>query len=387
MKFIKIFITITILLSSCGQRHSTNEIPTIDAYGAVKQNVITQKLSSFAQTCQYIPLETNDDCIIDVIRNFYLTDKQIIITSGKECWVFDRNNGKFLNKIGSYGQGPNEHLGFRATAWDKNKQLLYIISNYGGHLLCYNLKGEVVNRISRFNQHQMRNMSLLDSDTYIGNIGNDTGEEEKRLIVGSFLNDSIHIVPNFSFFTVEQPDPSAFLAVSDNSEVQFYQFDNTLCLKELFIDTIFEIRKPYDLIPKYVFDMKDLKFPQDLRGKIVGFGRNKPNYIFHDKSYETKDYLFSLFIYNNMMTAGILNKNDYSYLVADRQKEDTDFFGLQNDVYGGIPFWPKYISDEGEMVTWHNAYKLIEYIEENKIDIATLSDLNEDDNPVIIIAK
>lgn len=65
--------------------------------------------------------------------------------------------------------------------------------------------------------------------------------------------------------------------------------------------------------------------------------------------------------------------------------------GFKNDIDDGLPFWPKYINAHGEMVSYYQPDEFMEAFQ-NKEDVpddvkAILKDLQNDDNPIVVIAK
>ena len=66
------------------------------------------KLSDIADEVQYIPLETNSECILSKGYTIVPTKDYFFIADGeKPLFVFDRE-GKFVRKIGKVGKGPGE---------------------------------------------------------------------------------------------------------------------------------------------------------------------------------------------------------------------------------------------------------------------------------------
>ncbi|MDR1171892.1 MAG: 6-bladed beta-propeller, partial [Bacteroidales bacterium] len=340
MKTIFQCIVISVLcLHSCMTRQplQQGDPVIIDVHRAINKPPEKQPLSSFAKSCKYVPLETNSESVFRGIRSLYLTGQYIITVTYESCLVFDRETGKFIRKIGTKGPGPNEYNGIRCAAFDEARQWIYLISNYNGALLCFDTEGKIVSYIPRFNKHQISKWDLLDSTAYVGSIGNLTGDNEKRMVVGNFREDSVYVIPNHDFFPFSSRDGNSVLVSPLNGDVKFYQFENGLYVKEYFNDTIFEIRKPHDLYPKYVFELGE-RVPPDLRGQTEKLGEQLSQYLVHSQSQETKDHLFSLFEYGNKMYPGIFDKKKQVLNIVD--VSDQFPTGLENDISGGIPFWP-----------------------------------------------
>ncbi|MFA6769446.1 MAG: 6-bladed beta-propeller, partial [Parabacteroides sp.] len=75
-----LFILIALCLFSCGgKNHQSNKFETISINGNIRQAL---NLSSFVDTIEFIPLETNDENLIgDVERIIYRNGKYYIRTT------------------------------------------------------------------------------------------------------------------------------------------------------------------------------------------------------------------------------------------------------------------------------------------------------------------
>ena len=117
-----LFILIALCLFSCGGKsHQDNKIETISINGNIRQ---TLNLSSFVDTIEFIPLETNDENLIgDVERIIYRNGKYYIRTTqgmlhGKLS-IFDKT-GKYLWGLNKIGNGPGEYPELKEFAITEN---------------------------------------------------------------------------------------------------------------------------------------------------------------------------------------------------------------------------------------------------------------------------
>ena len=76
---------------------------------------------------RFLKLETTNDCLIATINKMYFDDNKIFIKdSNDKIFVFD-DSGKFLNTVGSIGQGPDDHFSIYDFYLDKiNKTLIRV---------------------------------------------------------------------------------------------------------------------------------------------------------------------------------------------------------------------------------------------------------------------
>ena len=71
---------------------------------------VEMKASDLIQDPEYIPLETNDSCLIRNGATFYATDDYIVSIARRQIYLFDRRTGRFVREIGKAGEGPNDYL-------------------------------------------------------------------------------------------------------------------------------------------------------------------------------------------------------------------------------------------------------------------------------------
>ena len=117
-----IFTLIALCLFSCGgKKHQSNKLETISINGNIRQ---TLNLSSFVDTIEFIPLETNDENLIGSIeRILYWNEKYYIrTTQGRlhgKLSVFDKT-GKYLWGLNRIGNGPGEYPELKEFAITEN---------------------------------------------------------------------------------------------------------------------------------------------------------------------------------------------------------------------------------------------------------------------------
>ena len=96
-----------------------------------------------------MPKETNDhnESVLSDITEMQVTDHNIWIDHGREFYIYRfSRTGKFLNKIGSIGQGPGEYTTYSTFLVDEDKKEVYIIANTNG-VLAYDFEGNFKRKI------------------------------------------------------------------------------------------------------------------------------------------------------------------------------------------------------------------------------------------------
>ena len=104
-------------------------------------------LSESAEKLEIVSLEMTDQSMLGEIRRIQVTDHNIWIDHGREFYIYRfSRTGKFLNKIGSIGQGPGEYTTYSTFLVDEDKKEVYIIANTNG-VLAYDFEGNFKRKI------------------------------------------------------------------------------------------------------------------------------------------------------------------------------------------------------------------------------------------------
>jgi hypothetical protein len=104
------FVFTMIVCLSCMGLHA-QDITYIDLTRAVFAPVNAERIF---EDIEVVPLETHEDGLLRFQSvSYYLTDNYIIAADFFHgAYLFDRKTGKFIRKITSFGQGPNDYAGF-----------------------------------------------------------------------------------------------------------------------------------------------------------------------------------------------------------------------------------------------------------------------------------
>ena len=104
-------------------------------------------LSEAAEKLEIVSLEMTDESVLSDITEMQVTDHNIWIDHGREFYIYRfSRTGKFLNKIGSIGQGPGEYTTYSTFLVDEDKKEVYIIANTNG-VLAYDFEGNFKRKI------------------------------------------------------------------------------------------------------------------------------------------------------------------------------------------------------------------------------------------------
>ena len=119
---------------------------TLNLAKAVTQSPKTVLMSELASDVRYFPLETTDNCLLGNECSIIYAGNSIIAGDAqtRSFYRFDKN-GKFMNKIGRQGQGPEEYAVGLLFFTDPDNQKLYVQDFQD--IICYGFNGKFLRRI------------------------------------------------------------------------------------------------------------------------------------------------------------------------------------------------------------------------------------------------
>ncbi|MDL2278839.1 6-bladed beta-propeller [Parabacteroides sp. OttesenSCG-928-G07] len=424
-----------LLLSGCGQNSSdkTGDIPVIDIIGNLG-NYEAVSVSQFATELEYIPLETSYDCLIgEEYVGVIVTSTYIFVRGSKYCYAFDRD-GRFLGQIGSYGQGPGEYTHLTSFTMDEKSQSLYLETSRT--LLEYSWDGVFRQSIDLpKNKHEtnLHDVSFVRDNLFIGHSPNYKGDLLYNFVLFDQSSEMIKLFDNYVQFN----HPQGMVAWTDRS-MNPYRIGERIYVKEFSNDTLFSLTEENELVPHFVFDIgkytttkemreyspvndilngkhpEVIRIPLDAYLPMIG----THNHVFFSiRAYslsgkfpfpQKRIILRPTVLPPGAQLTGPTVSRDLVgiYDMANQTTHllDTDpasrMLGLINDLDGGLSFWPRYYTSDNELVDiWlvEDMKKLLteEYFASHEIKAPAayqklkklMQKLDEEDNPVIVIAK
>ena len=265
-------------------------------------------LSEIAEEITAIELEMTDESLInpDNIQRIFISENHIItvetsLVSGATAKILVFNkDGKFLNRIGSRGQGPGEYTMITNVALDeKNKRLF--IANFPNKIICYDLNGKFLKESTL----KSSNTVLLDikciNDEVLLLVNNQTSSPEFssntillfrlnddfQVIDSSFVRKNIFksrrgIIRNFTTDYILKGNPSVFLYYSE-----IYPKATTPPVEKVIRDTLYRF-EDNQLVPEL-----KLKFRND----GIDGGGSKFIHLFN--IYRSSQYIFAFYFKDN----------------------------------------------------------------------------------------
>jgi len=344
-------------------------------------------LSELAEQIEYIPLETNDKCIVGKITYFDVSDNYIVayVYQTQEIFLFART-GRFITKIGKRGQGPAEFNSPRRVYIDELKQCVYV--HDANKLLVYNFAGKYVTSFS-FNRGYI--LLAYNNNQFITGIES-TQSNEDYYVYGIWDSALKLIKQGVKGVPVEIRGRFNSGAHVGNP-ILCYIYRGFPHLKESVLnDTIYLLNRNNEFIPKYVINCGRYGMTPEIKGDTDHFFENYKKYVGGMYFYETSDFLLAEYFFNNEMLPCYFDKKNKKLLYFNSKD------GIQDDYSGGIDFFPsKQVNNY--WYAFYNASELLDKFDKQKKitpkgPSATASkiqsiikNLDAEDNPVLIVVK
>lgn len=367
MKYLFSFLCLCCVLSVSAQKPVV-----INLAKAISEFPKEIMLNELASDIRYVPLETTDDCLMN--NEFYIMQYtgEDIITSG--IFHFDKN-GKFLNKIGSKGQGPEEYLQGLFAFGDWKNKLLYV-QNWTT-LTCYGFDGTFVRSVPT-PQLNMGAAGLFDENHIL--YSNDIYYADKANPIQLYMVDSQNgkTVSKWRGHLEENKKYGMILTSRDF----MYNYDNSLFYKPALENVIFKILSPKKRQLVYKFDCsgKDIDVSAD---EVDPKKRFQFLSVYWAK--ETAQYLFVNYGMKNISRLGIY----------DKEKKTFTNVTIKDNLAGGYDIHPAWTSDDNHLLMIYYAGGLLQdkekrystgLLPERKKELdELLKNIKEDDNPVVIL--
>lgn len=367
MKYLFSFLCLCCVLSVSAQKPVV-----INLAKAISESPKEIMLNELASDIRYVPLETTDDCLMN--NEFYIMQYtgEDIITSG--IFHFDKN-GKFLNKIGSKGQGPEEYLQGLFAFGDWKNKLLYV-QNWTT-LTCYGFDGTFVRSVPT-PQLNMGAAGLFDENHIL--YSNDIYYADKANPIQLYMVDSQNgkTVSKWRGHLEENKKYGMILTSRDF----MYKYDNSLFYKPALENVIFKILSPKKRQLVYKFDCsgKDIDVSAD---EVDPKKRFQFLSVYWAK--ETAQYLFVNYGMKNISRLGIY----------DKEKKTFTNVTIKDNLAGGYDIHPAWTSDDNHLLMIYYAGGLLQdkekrystgLLPERKKELdELLKNIKEDDNPVVIL--
>lgn len=347
----------------------------------------------------YVPLETNDKCLIGSISKVLFTEEEFIVVDRKTQRILRFSaNGDLLNQIGDIGRGPREYvlIGDIECHGKGDNGHLYI--GTFDKLLHYRLNGVFVESIPLIGTKEY---IIIDTSSIAVAQDISSGNAPNRLVIQSFRGDTLQKFPNYLKF--ERPKTT----ISNSALVsKFSRYKDEIYYKFPYSDTVFLINGS-KLEPRYIIDLGKFKrsdnwIPEKGLQPVADYSKHG----FYQFSFEVQE--MDKYLYINVFSTGRFGGHQLCFLY-DKSIDSTISVrsakvmgkvyvnGFENDFDGGQPLMPEWISSKYTIgrLTYINSITQYPDIIKDKYKSKTIraqlinivKNHKENDNPVLIVAK
>lgn len=388
-----IWILVALFLFGCGdgkQKESDGLIRVDVSKSYPKKELILQDLFDI----EYVPLETTDEMLteghIQYIGDNYMIFKNLGRMAG-EIFIFDRQ-GKAVRKINRLGQSGEEYLNILGIDYDEQADELFVNSHYSDKVFVYDSEGNYKRSFDYLDGILYNPIKILDTERLIAY--DDYSEYDKvpvkrdcYLILSredGRLLEKIHIPYE------EKKDMDIVQKNLNGKQTRSWRIRNTLMLP---LQDDWLLNEPSaDTIYTY-------SFAQGLKPLIV---RTPPvnemdPEVFLFPTIFTDRYVFMQAV-ERSFNFGVDKDVPRTNLIYDKTEQtayegeviNRDFEGTPVNLWFAHRVIMEFNDDEIAFATRLEAPDLVEALNDGKLrgplkEIA--SDLDEEDNPVILIAK
>lgn len=281
------------LISSCSPS------PNKAKDGTVKEVVFSEaakdfKITSEFNSAKFIQLQATDECIIsDIKRIISVEDMLVVLTTDEEILCFNKDDGKFLRKIGNKGEGPGEYLQIGDIYYNDKDGSINVIDVLKKSMVAYSLDGKHISNKKTEVPIDWMVSAERSSDGYT---------MVCKMIAGGFPS-SEHaytiIKPNDEFINI---DPFAPVKTDGYSEsfasCPMAAGEDGITFLKFLNDTVFTLSEG-NVYPMYKLSMKK-KMPQkDVVAQMGSFGKDLlmlmgkdgSHFSGFDKLFETENHI------------------------------------------------------------------------------------------------
>lgn len=217
MKIKTLFILVLLFsFTGCKNENKNNASITIPIE---KGSIQPMSLFDYIDSVKYIPLETQNENLINHLTKVFFVDDKIVIVDGEEMQVlfFDKD-GRYLYKINERGEGPEEYVVLHTVMVDNEKNVIIYDSRGGHKLLYYNIEGKFLKAVTGISNNALiRNIINLPNGNFLCYTHDYTPERVGEQASGLWEIDSNGAFVR-SYFTYETLYPVIYNY--DNSNLQ-----------------------------------------------------------------------------------------------------------------------------------------------------------------------
>lgn len=395
MKKVILYVFLIILSVACTstkEEQKGTEIGDVISIPITDMETDNGMLSDYADEVIMIPLEFSDDCLLGEIDKVVMSDSCIFVMENenqKGIYVFD-HTGKFLYRIGSHGEGPEEFVELSDFSLNEEEGVIYLYDNARKKILVFSYKGDYIKDIQM--NYYAFNLEYQNGLFYLYHESPVYGDPLCSLVIKNDKGETV----NAYYPVIDKPRYC--------HNCIFQKLDNEILFAEDMCDSIFTI-KGDKLIPKYYIDYKD-KSMSKVDRESIRYGKREHYSVVQDTKkmagirdiFEINDKVFinNVYIFTPKFT--VYDKktqevktfttliNDLSFISLNKPiaqyKDYLITIAPQDILQTSVDYGFEYLKKE-KLLTEKRAEELKNMIEERFPDRNNI----EDTNPLIFLLK
>ena len=280
-------LSFSLLILACQDMRKSDEKGTI-VFSQSSSNEWLSKLD-----CQFIPLETNDSCLVATVSNMVFDSSRLYLIDGKSNLVFAFSlSGEFISQVGDVGSGPSEYQYPVNLHIDKTKQELIVADANTPKLVYYDLNTLKYKRQLRSDDYFTNCAWLPNGDIILASGSSYVTPKRERFyaqITDENLKRKQYICP-CSF------DPQYRLAIGS----VFYTFQDQVYLNLPFLHSVYQINET-TCEETYAIELKGFQMPDQNWLKANAeenyfAALSHSDYVSAIQCQETNRYLYATFL-------------------------------------------------------------------------------------------
>ena len=403
-----LLIWIVVLLTSCiTNQENARDTLFVNLTDATDSQSL--KLSDFGNTVRYVPLETNEVCLIGNNPHIALLEDKIVIATKDQCFLFHKQTGKYICSIGHIGDDPS---GASSTNyWIEDAGLFYFF-RAPDQLLKYNQKGEMTGKIQIPHIPAAPDFFAFSDSTIIAHCNSSIGLESSNSLL--FLNsfgEKLDSIPNLlKSPSIPSPDNISSLSIikrgagffgnlgrrgvmiikdKEQGELllplynpSLWSSENEVRFRETFTDTIYTV-KNRKLYPYMVFHT------DTDHSSANPLWYSNPQSIYVAYVLENTHSVFFQYVKNKQVYNGLYNKETQQTKFAKCQQFIVDDLTSEQELKVDLSALCSYKGEYGFILEAASIPDASQKQSDNKNENIPhwMSQLDEDANPVIAIVS
>ena len=331
-------------------------------------------LSGLVDSLAYIPLQTPDDLPVDVLLAVKMSSDNIFVMDRQQkLYRFD-SHGRFLNLIGSRGEGPSEYVSAVDFEIDASQDAVYLFDIYRKKIKVYQMSGTFVQDIVV--PDGVESMALLNDTCFIGyRPWYATVDRSDECVI---FGKSEEVYQTISFKTKENVEG---VKIDLFRMPDFSQLASSSRFRMPFEHSVFLISDDNKVAKDVVFEMGKYLLPMEVSMNNELYNKNlNSSYIFELYANRVSDFIYMNFFYRKKryrVVYDIVHAKFYTVFVGREPK------GIKNDLDGGATFWPMWFASD-RMIGVVPADELEDTYVDSKIKVL-YDNFRNYDNPVLQI--